>query len=250
MATSQLIAQKFVTDKVDIIAAITTPALQSALNATNNIPFVFSGIADPYKTGAGKTSTNHRPNVTGVSAPAPVSQALELVKRENPSIQTIGIIWNPSFTNSLINVELARVASKELNLKLVEVNVTSSSEVYQAAQTLASKNIDIFLAVYDHSVLSALESLIKVADQTNIPVISNDPKSVVRGVSMGLGLDNFENSGESSKLAVRILKGENSKDIPFKILKKLNLGINLKKAQQSKLKLSNEVINKADILIQ
>lgn len=250
ITTLQLIAQKFVSDKVNIITAITTPSLQAALNATDNIPIVFSAIANPYKAGAGKSSTEHRANVTGASATAPITQTLELIKKENPEIQKVGVIWNPSYANSLVDVTLCRETCKNLNLTLEEVNVTSSSEVYQAAQTLAGKNIDIFFTVFDHSVLSALESLIKVADQNEIPIISNDPKTIERGITMGLGWDYFENGVESAKLALRILNGENPKDIPFQGLKKITLGINLKKAQLTNTNFSDEVINNANKLIQ
>jgi len=47
MSTAQLIARDFVNRRVDLIGTASTPALQAALNATSEIPIVFSAVANP-----------------------------------------------------------------------------------------------------------------------------------------------------------------------------------------------------------
>jgi len=250
MATAQLMAQKFVSDKVDIIAAITTPCLQAALNATKEIPIVFGAIANPYEAGAGKSANDHRANVTGASATSPVFATLQLIKETNPQIKTIGVIWNPAYANSLVNVTLTRKACEELGFQLVEVNVSGSAEVYQAAHSLVDKNIDLFFTVFDHSVLSALESVIKVARQYKLPIVSNDPKTTERGIALGMGWNYYQNGVKSSQLAVRVLKGENPADIPFQGLDEKEMMINLPVAREAGLSIPDSLLKKAKKVIQ
>ncbi len=51
MPTANTIAQKFVSEKVDLIVSIATPASQAAVNATREIPVVFSAVTDPVSAG-------------------------------------------------------------------------------------------------------------------------------------------------------------------------------------------------------
>jgi putative ABC transport system substrate-binding protein len=64
--TAQLIAKKLATD-VDLIFAISTPALQATLAEVKDKPVVFGAIANPYLVGAGeswKLPGKPRPNWT------------------------------------------------------------------------------------------------------------------------------------------------------------------------------------------
>ena len=45
--TNQLIAEKFVSNDVDLIFANSTPSAQGALNETEEIPIVFTSVTDP-----------------------------------------------------------------------------------------------------------------------------------------------------------------------------------------------------------
>ncbi|MEI6157423.1 MAG: ABC transporter substrate-binding protein, partial [Atribacterota bacterium] len=67
VATANTIAQKFVSDKDDIIVSIATPTSQAAANATKDIPIVFSAVTDPISAGLVKDNMKPGGNVTGVS---------------------------------------------------------------------------------------------------------------------------------------------------------------------------------------
>ena len=53
-------------DDTDLVVSFSTPALQAALRKIDRKPIVFAGVLDPIAAGAGKSDTDHRPNVTGV----------------------------------------------------------------------------------------------------------------------------------------------------------------------------------------
>ena len=68
-----MIANNFVTEKVDMIYAIATSTAQAAAQSTDKIPVVFSAITDPEAAGILKK------NVTGISDRVNVKQQLELL---------------------------------------------------------------------------------------------------------------------------------------------------------------------------
>ncbi len=66
MNKANVIAQKFINDKVDLIHAIATPTTQAVVKITKNIPVIFSSITDPINAGIvpkdsapGKTVGHH-----------------------------------------------------------------------------------------------------------------------------------------------------------------------------------------------
>ncbi|WP_047757626.1 ABC transporter substrate-binding protein, partial [Geobacillus sp. ZGt-1] len=66
-SNNQTIANNFVSDGVDLIFANSTPSAQAALNATKDIPIVFTSVTDP--VGAQLVQSMEKPggNVTGTT---------------------------------------------------------------------------------------------------------------------------------------------------------------------------------------
>lgn len=103
--TSLSIAQKFVKDDADLIYAIATPAAQSAKQATQEIPVLFSAVTDPVESEIVQDWEEPGENVTGTSDQAPVKEQLEMFKEIDPSIETIGILFNTDESNSQIQID-------------------------------------------------------------------------------------------------------------------------------------------------
>ena len=73
------IAERFVSDKDDLICAIATPAAQTVANATKSIPIVGTAITD-YKS-AKLVASDEKPgaNVTGTSDMNPIKEQIDLI---------------------------------------------------------------------------------------------------------------------------------------------------------------------------
>lgn len=214
MATVTQIAQRYRDQKADLVFAVGTQPLQAALQVFRDggTPIVFAAVADPY--GAAKevikSPTDKPPYVTGYQALPPVKDAMQLAQKLVPGAKRFGMIWTPSEANSEVATRIARDVSKELNVELVEQTISSADEVQQAAQSLLGKNVDLFFVSTDSTVVSALEALVKVANDNRKPLIGNDPASAARGATAALGLDYFQSGVEGGRVAAQILKGETS----------------------------------------
>ena len=251
IASMTSIAQRFRDSKVDLIVAISTPALQAALNVTKDSQkplIVFDAVADPYSAARDSIkSANDKPaHVTGIQAMPPVKEAMALAQQVVPSARRFGIIWTPDETNSTVATGLARDAAKDLGVELVEQTVARSDEVPRAAQSLISKNVDLFFVSTDNTVVAALESLVQIATENGKPLFGNDPDSVSRGAVAALGIDYFDQGYDSGAMAARILTGEASaQDIPIAQSKKGLLAVNLAAARQQGITLSDNLVQQA-----
>ena len=99
----QTIAQRFVSNKVNLVCAIATPAAQTMANATKDIPIVGTAITD-YKV-AKLVKDNSQPgtNVTGTTDMNPVEAQIDLLVKIMPKARTVGFIYNSSEVNSQLH---------------------------------------------------------------------------------------------------------------------------------------------------
>lgn len=116
LPTVTTIIDKFHRDQ-DIIVAISTACTQAAINKVKDRPIVFATVANPFIIGAGKSDTDHLPNVTGVYGAAPVDKLMETVRQILPGKLKIGTMWDPSQANSVFNItQLKELISKSDNI--------------------------------------------------------------------------------------------------------------------------------------
>jgi putative ABC transport system substrate-binding protein len=245
------IAQKFKDDKVDLIVAISTPSAQAALQVNQEIPIIINAVTDPVAANLAKSWESSGNNVTGMSDAAPNKQQVELIPRFLPEAKNVGTIYNAGEANSVVQIEVARAACKELGLKLIEVSVSNSSEVLMAAQSLVGR-VEAIYIVTDNTVVSALESVINVCNQEKIALIVADPSSVDKGALASYGIDYFSLGKRSAEIALKVIKGVKPSDIPIQKItdpNDLQFVVNLDTAKIIGISVSEEIIKAADKII-
>ena len=119
-------------------------------------------------------------NVTGVSDLSPIAEHVALVKEVAPEAQAVGFIYNPGEANSVVLLEYFREAAEKEGLSVVEAAANKSADVQAAARSLVGKAQAIYVPT-DNTIVSALESLVAVAEENDLPLISGDTDSVERG---------------------------------------------------------------------
>ncbi len=245
------IAQKFKDDKVDLIVAIATQTAQAALQVNQEIPIVINAVTDPVAASLAKSWESSGNNLTGMSDAAPNKQQVELIPLFLPEAKNVGTIYNAGEANSVVQIEVARETCKELGLNLIEVTVSNSSEVLMAAQSLAGR-VEAIYIVTDNTVVSALESVIKVCNQEKIALILADPSTVDKGALASYGIDYYSLGKKSGEIAIQILKGAKPSDIPIQTItdpKDLQFVVNLDTAKILGLSISEEILKDADKII-
>lgn len=248
-ATLTSIIDGFRDQKVDLVIAIGTLPLQAAFNGLqgSGIPIVFNTVTDPYQAGAAKSETEH-PGVTGIQALPPVTDAFDLILEIQPDAKKVGIIWTSTEKNSEVATGIARKHAEGKGIEFIEATVTKADEVLGATEKLAGQDVDAIFISTDSTVVSALESVVKVANENQILLVCNDPASARRGCTAALGLDYYDNGYDSTmEFAIPILKGEATADsLPIRKQEKKNIALNLEAAQHQGVSIPDALKSRAD----
>jgi putative tryptophan/tyrosine transport system substrate-binding protein len=244
MATASSIAQKFAGEGLDLVLSVATPTSQAVVKADSETPIVFSAVTDP--VGAGLVTNADAPdaNVTGVSDMLPVEPHLELIKQVVPDAQTIGLLYNAGEANSVFLVEAEKAAAEAMGLKVVEATASNSSEVKAAAESLVGR-VDVISVLTDNTVVSGLESVVKVCRENDIPLIAGDTDSVKRGAVAAYAFDYKDHGKQAGYIAADILSGKAIAEIPVQFAENLVLSVNEASAEEMGLTLPAELVSEA-----
>ncbi len=232
MTIAAQIAQKFVSLDPDVIVAISTPSAQTVAQAAKsfNIPVVFGAVTDPISAKLVKNLENTSGNVTGTIDRPQASQQLNEMLKLFPDIQILGILFNPSESNSLVQIEMMEQAVKAVNISIVKIPALKTAEVGAAAQA-ACDQVDALFIPNDNSIISALDAVLQAADHYKIPVFTSDPESVDKGALAATANDQYMTGRETGKMAVEILQGKKVQDMPVKTINHIKTYINAEKAK-------------------
>ena len=244
----QTIARQLAQEKCDLILAIATPSAVAMANETSEIPILITAVTDPVSAKLVKNNDKPGTNVTGTTDMNPVKDQLKLIKDIVPNAKKVGIIYSSSEVNSQVQVKIADEAAPELSLKLTKVTVTASSEVMQAAQSLAGRVDAIYLPT-DNMVISSLASVVKVAEANKIPVISGESESVASGALATVGIDYYKLGQTTGDMALRVIKGEKPQDMAIEKQEGTELVLNLKAAKNMGVTIPESIISKAKNII-
>lgn len=219
------------TDGADIIVPMSTPTLQAAVKKVKNVPVVFSLVANPIAAGAGKSYTDHLPNVTGIAVLAPVAAALDLIQKHFPQYKRIGTLFCPVETNSVDLKESLEALCKQRGLVLEAVAVNTSSEMSDAALSLVSRPIDAIVQISDNLSSAGFTAITRAARQAQKPLLSLNSTTVPLGAAVGLGRD-YHNSGEATvALLERVIGGAEIAKLPFELPPKINYAASAENAR-------------------
>ena len=247
------IAQKFKDDGCDIVLGIATPTAQSLVNIFYDTPVVFSAVTDPVDAGLVE-SYDPVPgsNVCGVSDMNPVEEQIKMLM-DVTGAKTIGNIYASGEANGVILMQQAKEAVEKLGGTFIEVSVANSAEVKMAAQSIIDRVDAVYIAT-DNTVMSALSAVDDVCNKAGKPLFSADP-TATQGLEcmIAWGFDYYSLGLKTGEAIEKIIKGESAGNIGTIFLtdaKDFDLRINLDTAKKLGIKVSDDVLSKAAIVIE
>ena len=245
MPTTQTIAQKFVSQKQDLIFAISTPSAQAAYNATKDIPILMTAVTDPVNAGIAKSLKNSGTNVTGTSDNVSIEKQFELLKKLIPNAKTVGILYNTSESNSEIQVENAKKVAKNFGLEIVTAGLTNVNEVQQSLNSIIGK-IDVLYVPTDNVVVSAMPVIADSCFKKNIPIIGAEKGTITQGGLATIGIDYTKLGYQTGLMAVEIIAGKKPSEIPIATSTEMQLTINEDAAKKLNIKIPKELDAQAE----
>lgn len=243
------IADGFVADNVDLIFANSTPSAVGALNATTEIPILFTSVTDPVEPGLVEAMDQPGDNITGVVDlhPEAIANTVNFIDTYFEGAN-VGLIYNAGEQNSVVQIEAVQAAAEGTSLTLSERTVSTSAEVQQAATSLAG-DVDVIYIVTDNTVVSALDSVVGVANEQQIPLVVGEPDSLAGGGFATYGIDYYTIGYRTGEMAVEILTGEKTTaDIPVEYPPEIQLFINKEAAELQGVEWNDDWDNDAQFL--
>jgi len=250
MGTATQIGQQMIGEKPDLLLAIATPSAQATAQALSKAPadmkrpFLFSAVTDPVAAGLVKDLQHPPAGITGVSDLLPIEEHIKMVLAYDKNIKTLGLLYNSGEANSKSTIAAVKALSAKLGFKTVEATASKTADVYQAAKSLVGRADAVFIPT-DNTIISALESVLKVGVQNKLPVFAADVDSVKRGAVAAMGFDYYKHGYQTGAVAERILNGEKPENIPVSFQKDLQLYINVGFSEKMGLTPPPELLKKA-----
>ncbi len=220
------IAQKLVSDKKDLILAISTPCAQAVANATKDIPILATAITNFESTGMIESNENPGANVTGTSDLAPIDKIIELIPKLKPDAKKIGILYSTTDPSPQYQAELAEKCVKKLGLEPKMAAVSQSHEVQQITEKLG-KEVDALYTPIDKITFSAMPQISEIFLKNGKFVVSAEDTMISKGATGTYGVNYYELGKLTAQQAVKILKGESKpENMPIQYLKDAKLSLN------------------------
>jgi putative ABC transport system substrate-binding protein len=247
MTNLNSICQDMVNKKVDLIAAIATPAAQAIVNMESDIPIIFISLSNPVAAGVITEMETPDKNATGTSNAIPINEIFELSDKLTPGMETYGLIYNTGEVNSINTINNAKEYLDSRGLKYVETTVASSAEVQQAALALVDK-VDAIFVPNDSVVQSAMPQVAEAAKEAGIPVYGSSAVMVDSGAFATISIDDVQIGAISADMADKVFKGTPISEIPAIVVSEFTTVINTKTAETIGIDLSQEILDSAVLL--
>jgi len=229
-------------EQTDLVFALGSPALQTVLGKKADLPVVYSMVPDP-STILGKGVEN----ITGVDMNVPVMEVVEVVKSLKPPVQRLGVL-----SNGKREFAEAAVSAQSQGVQLVPVTVSSPREVSRALRSLVG-TVDALWILRDDVILApeVLEYILLWSYENKVPVVGLSEAHTRKGALLSLAPAGGREMGQrAGELANRILRGEKPATIPRMTSQPAKLTVNPKAAEKLGVELPQNILAKADNLVQ
>ena len=202
------IVNGFISDKVDLIMANATPALQAAASATSTIPILGTSVTD-YATAleiADWTGTVGG-NISGTSDLAPLDKQAAMLQELFPNAKKVGMLFCSSEPNSKYQVDEVTKLLSAAGITCTEYTFTDSNDVSSVTQK-ACDDSDVLYIPTDNTAASNTEAIANVVLAAGTPVIAGEA-GICKGCGVAtLSIDYYELGKITGQMSAKILTGE------------------------------------------
>ena len=247
MGTAGQISDSFVSDQVDMICAIATPAAQSAYNAAmdSEIPVIYTAVTDPVTAELADEEGAPAGEVTGTSDKLPIEAQLQMMRQMLPDAKKLGIMYTTSEANSVSAIEEYEKLSGDYGFQLVTKGITATADIPLAADELLSE-VDCITNLTDNTVVSSLSTILDKANEKKIPVFGSEIEQVKIGCLAAEGIDYIALGEQTGKMAAQVLKGEKkASELNFETITEPGFYVNAKVASDLGITVPEDLLKNA-----
>jgi ABC-type uncharacterized transport system substrate-binding protein len=248
IATLNSIIDAVKADKPDLIIAFHAQALYAAVNKIKDRPIIFSIVSNPYILGAGKSDSEHLPNVTGIYYVPPTEALLEAISKCRPKIRKLGLLFQVGDAESSFQAERVEEIAGRYDIGVETVGFNTVAEIQESINTLADRKVDGVMMNYDSYFDIIFPLLAHKSKERKIPFFSYGHDTLLASGPVIVASKYTEKiEVYFAEMITKIRNGEKPGAIPFVSNKdrKSEIFINMKKARELGMTIPEELKREA-----
>jgi len=236
----------------DVFLASGAATMPAVLQATRDVPIVFTSVVDP--VGAGFVDSMARPggNATGfvMLEYSMSSKHLELLKEIAPRVTRAAVLRDGAISSGTGQFGAIQLAAPSLRIEVTPVNVRDARAIERSLASFAQGPNGGLVATASALTVVHRDLIIRLAAQYKLPAVFHRRLFVTSGGLMSYGPDVLDQFRRAASYVDRILKGEKPADLPVQAPTKYELVINLKTAKALGLDVPPTLLARADEVIE
>lgn len=204
-ANCSTIINGFVSSDVDLILANATAPLQTATQATSEIPILGTSVTD-YATALDISDWTGTVggNVSGTSDLAPLDQQAAMIQELFPDAKNVGLLYCSAEANSVYQCDVIEGYLTDAGYTVTRYAFTDTNDVTSVAQTAADGS-DVIYIPTDNTAASNTEAIANVVLPAKVPVVAGE-EGICKGCGVAtLSISYYDLGYQTGTMAYQIL---------------------------------------------
>ena len=248
-------AAELVERQVDLIVAQSTTAALPAKQATQRIPIVAVGMADPVEDGLVASLARPGGNLTGTTflGPELVGKRLQILREVVPKLSRVAVLWHPRAYSDRTMAGMVKEiesAAQTVGVQLLLVPASNPDEIAGAFSAMAKERVTALTLFPSPMLFAEYPRIARLAADSRLPAIFAAREGAAAGGLMAYGANLPDLFRQTALYAQKILRGAKPADLPVEQPTKFEFVINLKTAKSLGLEVTPTLLARADEVIE
>jgi putative ABC transport system substrate-binding protein len=242
--------EELVHDKVDVVAVTGAVTARAAKKAVTDRPIVFSVVVDPVADKVIESLEHPGGNLTGVTSfdPQQATKQFGLLKEVVPTVKRVAIMGDQGVSEALITA--ADQQARALGLQPQRIRVGGANPDLEGAFAAMREQHADALLVLEEPVLGVhANEIAELAAKDHLPTVFAPSRVSAAGL-LFYGVSQTEAVRHMAAYIDKILKGAKPGEIPVEKVDRYELMVNLKTAHAIGITIPDDVLKRANRLIQ
>jgi len=247
-----VLAAELVSMNVDVLMTGGTAANSALQKATTTIPIVNATMSDPVGNGFAKSLTHPGGNITGLAlATTDMSpKHVELLRLIVPKLTSLGVLVNLGNSAHPAVAKSITTNAQRLGIKVRVLDARNADGLTRNFSIMKQERTEAVIAVVDAFFISQRREIAELALKNNLPSMFSAQEHVEAGGLMSYGQNLADHYRRAAAYVDKIFKGAKPGNLPIEQPAVFSLTINSKTAKALGLAIPQELLLRADKVIE
>ena len=239
--------------RVDVVVAVTNPAIAAAKQATATVPIIMVVGVEPVSAGFVASTAHPGGNITGLTFDVTEdtwAKRMSLLKETVPKVSRVLVFWNPDYPPNRARWTTIESAGRSLHVTLLSAEIRGIRDVGKGFVTASAGHAGALFVPGDPLLISLRSDIANLAVQHGLPSMSPYREGAEAGGLMAYGANLPDQLRRAAAYVNKILEGAKPADLPIEQPSKFELVINLKTAKALGLTIPPSLLQRADQVIE